>query len=220
MRVLLVEDHYLFGKRVKSFLTRAGYAVDWAQNGLEADVVYWTKERPDLVVLDLDVPGLIWRNWVKSFKKLAQEIPVLALTGNDDAMDVLNTGVDAHLSKRFFKSGKLLATIRTLLRQAAGQSVPNILTVKDIAINLDSHTVMKDNVTITLKRREFALLHKLMTQVGKIVSRHQLIQCLYGDQDAEIESNTIEVYISSLRSKLGNGAIKTLRGVGYMITSD
>ena len=220
MRILLVEDHYAFGKRVKGFLTQAGYAVDWVRSGLEADAAYWAAEHPDLVILDLDVPGLIWRDWIKTFKKLAQDIPVLALTGNDDAMDVLNAGVDSHLSKRFFKSGKLLAETRTLLRQAVGQSASNTLTVKDITINLDSHTVMKDNVTITLHRREFALLHKLMTQAGKVVSRHQLMQCLYGEQEAEIESNTIEVHISMLRRQLGNDTIKTLRGVGYMITGE
>lgn len=220
MRVLLVEDHFAFGRRVKSFLTQAEYVVDWVRNGLEADAAYWAGEHPDLVILDLDVPGLIWRNWVKTFKELAPNVPVLALTSTEDTRDVLNAGVDAHLSKRFFKSTKLLATTRTLLQQSVGQSASNTLTVKDVTINLDNHTVVKDGKTITLHRREFALLHKLMMQAGKVVRRHQLMRSLYGEQEAEIESNAIEVHISMLRRKLGTDTIKTFRGVGYMITND
>lgn len=219
IRILLIEDHQWFGKRIKDFFSRSGYTVDWVCNGIEADANYWAQSSLDLVVMDLDVPGFNWRNWLKDFKELTPSTPILVLSGNAEASHTLNIGVDAYISKRLLKRGKLLATAQGLFRQK-GRPSSNILTVKDITIDLDSHSIIKDGMQIILARAEFALLHKLMKHIGEVVSHDQLIQCLSETQVVGTESNIIDVCISSLRAKLGNDYIQTQWGVGYVVPSE
>ena len=219
MRILFIEDDLLFGERVKKFLSQLEYVVDWVQEIDRSDTVLTNQEHFDLIILDLDVPGLVWRTWLKKFRKHNQNIPILVLTASDEMSETLSAGADAHFSKRFFKKYKLLATIRALLRKSDIQSTSNALNFKDVTMNLDSRKVSVGDRSIDLNRREFAILHKLMSAKGKVVTREQLSQSVYGDE-VLIDSNALEVHLVQLRRKLVGHYIKTIRGVGYTMNED
>lgn len=216
MKLLLVEDDALLGDGVRAGLKQAGFAVDWVQDGLAAKVALDSEEY-DLLVLDLGLPKLSGMDLLKSVRAKRASLPVLILTARDTVADRvagLNAGADDYLVKPF-DLDELIARLNALLRRSAGQVE---LTLQHGAIELTpaSHQVRLAGTDVSMSAREFSLLHTLLLHTGRVHSREQLEQTLYGWGE-EVESNAIEVHVHHLRKKLGGDLIRTLRGVGYVI---
>jgi DNA-binding response OmpR family regulator len=216
MKLLLVEDDALLGDGVRAGLKQAGFAVDWVQDGLAAKVALDSEEY-DLLVLDLGLPKLSGMDLLKLVRAKRASLPVLILTARDTVADRvagLNAGADDYLVKPF-DLDELIARLNALLRRSAGQVE---LTLQHGAIELTpaSHQVRLAGKDVSMSAREFSLLHTLLLHTGRVHSREQLEQTLYGWGE-EVESNAIEVHVHHLRKKLGNDLIRTLRGVGYVI---
>jgi DNA-binding response OmpR family regulator len=211
-----VEDDALLGDGVRAGLKQAGFAVDWVQDGLAAKVALDSEEY-DLLVLDLGLPKLSGMDLLKSVRAKRASLPVLILTARDTVADRvagLNAGADDYLVKPF-DLDELIARLNALLRRSAGQVE---LTLQHGAIELTpaSHQVRLAGTDVSMSAREFSLLHTLLLHTGRVHSREQLEQTLYGWGE-EVESNAIEVHVHHLRKKLGSDLIRTLRGVGYVI---
>jgi DNA-binding response OmpR family regulator len=216
MRVLLVEDDALLGDGIRAGLKQAGFAVDWARDGHAGQLALETEEYA-LLVLDLGLPKLSGMELLKWLRARANKLPVLILTARDtvpDRVGGLDAGADDYLIKPF-DLDELIARLRALLRRSGGQAAPQ-LQHGNIALDPAAHQVYKDGQAVELSAREFTLLHELLLHAGRVQSREQLEQRLYGWGE-EVESNSVEVHIHHLRKKLGNELIRTMRGVGYVI---
>ncbi|MDE1545160.1 response regulator transcription factor [Dechloromonas agitata] len=216
MRILLVEDDPLLGDGLTIGLRQAGFTVDWLQDGKAADQALQT-EHVDLLVLDLGLPGLGGMEVLRRARSRGSALPILVLTARDatgDKIAGLDAGADDYLVKPI-DLDELSARIRALLRRSAGRSAP-VLTVGPVTLDPAAHRVTLNGQAVELAGREFALLQLLLENAGRVLTRSQLEQSLYGWQD-EPESNALEVHIHHLRKKLGSDLIRTLRGVGYSI---
>jgi DNA-binding response OmpR family regulator len=219
MRILLVEDDDLLGDGLRAGLVQAGFSVDWLQDGLSA----WhalEAEPFSAVVLDLSLPRLGGIELLKRLRAAKNPVLVLILTARDavdDRIAGLDSGADDYLVKPC-DLGKLAARLRALIRRAAGQPGA-LLELGPLAIDPAAHGVSFRGKAVELSGREFALLHELAREAGRVLSREQLIQRLYSWGE-EIESNAVEVHIHHLRRKLAPELILTLRGVGYVIPKD
>lgn len=217
MRILLVEDDPQLGDGLTVGLRQTGFAVDWVRDGIAADHALAT-ERFDMVVLDLGLPRLKGMEVLKQARARGQDVPILILTAQDavgDKIAGLDSGADDYLVKPL-DLDELAARIRALARRSAGRAAP-LLIHGDIALDPAAHRVTRNNETVELSTREFALLQLLLENAGRVLTRTQLEQSLYGWRD-EPDSNALEVHIHHLRRKLGNELIRTLRGVGYTIS--
>lgn len=216
MRILLVEDDSLLGDGLRAGLGQDGHAVDWVQDGAAADAAL-RADRFALVVLDLGLPRLAGLDVLRALRARDDATPVLILTARDavaDRIEGLDAGADDYLMKPF-DLGELKARARALVRRAAGRSSPEIRH-GDLVVDPAAHTVALSGHPVELARGEFAILHELLQNVGRVRSREQLEASLHGF-GGEIESNLVEVYVHHLRRKLGAGLIKTVRGVGYLV---
>jgi len=216
MRVLLVEDDALLGDGIRVGLKQAGFAVDLARDGHAAKLALETEEYA-LLVLDLGLPRLSGMELLKWLRARGNRLPVLILTARDTVADRvagLDSGADDYLIKPF-DLDELIARLRALLRRSGGQAEP-LLRHGGIELDPAAHQVRKDGQIIDLSAREFTLLHELLLHAGRVQSREQLEQRLYGWGE-EVESNSVEVHIHHLRRKLGTELIRTLRGVGYVV---
>jgi DNA-binding response OmpR family regulator len=216
VRLLLVEDDNLLGDGICTGLTQAGYTVDWFRNGAQAEAAL-NSDDFDLVVLDLNLPGLSGLEILHNLRQRSNDTPVLILTARDtvdDRVRGLDAGADDYLVKPF-DLDELNARLRALLRRSKGRSAPQL--VHDgIVLDPAAHTIEYNNNPIDLSPREFALLQLLLENIGKVQSRHKLEQALYGWQQ-DVDSNAVEVHIHHLRKKLDSNLIRTVRGVGYVI---
>ncbi|MBU6505335.1 MAG: response regulator [Betaproteobacteria bacterium] len=216
MRTLLVEDDPLLGDGIRAGLKQAGYAVDWARDGQTAKASLETGDYA-LLVLDLGLPKVSGMDLLKWLRTKGNRIPVLVLTARDTVADRvagLDAGADDYLIKPF-DLDELIARLRALSRRSSGQAAP-LLQHGDIELDPAARQVRKDGQHIDLSAREFTLLQELLLHTGRVLSREQLEERLYGWGE-EVESNSVEVHIHHLRKKLGSSLIRTLRGVGYVI---
>ena len=216
MRILLVEDDPELGDGLTIGLRQAGFAVDWVRDGNAADHALHA-ESFDLVVLDLGLPRLSGMEVLTRARARGQAMPVLILTARDatgDKISGLDAGADDYLVKPI-DLDELTARIRALTRRSAGRAAP-LLTHGDLALDPAAHSVTLAGQPVELSRREFSLLQMLLENAGRVLTRSQLEQSLYGWRD-EPDSNALEVHIHHLRKKLGSDLIRTLRGVGYTI---
>ena len=216
MRILLVEDDPELGDGLAIGLRQAGFAVDWLRDGHAADLAL-RDESFDLVVLDLGLPRLSGMEVLKRARDHGQSLPILILTARDatgDKVSGLDAGADDYLVKPI-DLDELSARIRALTRRSAGRAAP-LLVHGELAIDLAAHRVTLAGQAVELSGREFSLLHMLLENAGRVLTRSQLEQSLYGWHD-EPDSNALEVHIHHLRKKLGSELIRTLRGVGYTI---
>lgn len=219
MRLLLVEDDRLLGNGIEVGLKQAGFTVDWAKDGREAQLALQTTEY-EIVVLDRGLPRVGGMELLAELRKRGSDLPVMLLTARDtvrDRIEGLEAGADDYLVKPF-DLAELIARIRALLRRAHGRSVPQI-EYRDLKISPDSLSVTRGAETIQLSARECAILTDLLEHRGTALSRARLEESLYGWNE-EVESNAVEVHIHNLRKKLGSDLIKTIRGVGYLIQRD
>ncbi len=216
MRVLVVEDEPNLQRQLKSALEAAGYAVDAASDGEDGHYLGST-ENYDAVVLDLGLPELDGLTVLDRWRKAGLIMPVLLLTARDswsDKVAGLDAGADDYLAKPF-QTEEVIARLRALIRRAAGQATSE-LTAGGVRLDSRSGRVTLDGEPVKLTAQEFKLLSYLMHHKGKVVSRTELIEHIY-DQDFDRDSNTIEVFITRIRKKLGPDLISTTRGLGYSL---
>ncbi|MCX7111694.1 MAG: response regulator [Candidatus Methylumidiphilus sp.] len=216
MRILLAEDDTMIGKSVQIGLKREGYAVDWVRDGVAAELSL-ANGTYELLLLDLGLPRKSGLEILASLRAKKNPIPVLILTARDavsDRVKGLDGGADDYLVKPF-DLDELSARIRALIRRQVGRSAP-LIEHGELTVNPVSHEVNLSGTQVTLSAREYALLAALLERPGIPLSRSQLEESIYGWGE-EVESNTVEVYIHSLRRKLGQGWIVNVRGVGYLI---
>jgi DNA-binding response OmpR family regulator len=215
MRVLLVEDDTLLGDGIHAGLIQHGAAIDWVKNGKAAELAL-EANRYDAMILDLNIPQGDGLKVLQNLRASGNTLPVLILTARDtiaDRVKGLDSGADDYMTKPF-DLAELDARLRALIRRSKGRAAPE-LRHGDLVINPASLTVTRNNEIIPLSRREFALLHILLENMNKVLSRERLEESLYAWKD-EVESNAVEVHIHRLRKKLGTDLIRTIRGVGYI----
>ncbi len=221
MRVLIIEDEERLAANIaRSLREGAGYAVDIAPDGEEGLFLAQSNEY-DVILLDLMLPKVDGVALLTQVRKAGGETPVLVVTARDDKESVvtlLNAGADDYLTKPF-DLGELLARTKALIRRGKGQRSP-ILTIADLELNTVKRSVQRGGRSITLTAMEYRVLEYLAHRPGAVVSKTELLEHLY-DYNWEKFSNVIEVYISGLRRKLGDGSahplIHTLRGQGYVL---
>jgi two-component system response regulator QseB len=216
MRLLLVEDDAMIGESVRTGLQQDGFALDWVQDGRAAELALEANAY-DLLLLDLGLPRKAGLEVLASLRRRGDAIPVLVLTARDavaDRVKGLDTGADDYLVKPFDLE-ELAARVRALLRRKSGRADP-VIQAGGLIIDPATHEVSMNGTPVALSAREFALLHALAARPGVVYSRAQLEEKLYG-WGREVESNTVEVYVHSLRRKLGANLIHNVRGVGYMV---
>jgi DNA-binding response OmpR family regulator len=216
VRLLLVDDDKPLADALQSVLEASGYAVDRAENGEEGLYLGQT-EGYDLVILDLGLPGLGGLEVLESWRSTGLAFPVLILTARGTWREKvlgLKAGADDYLAKPFHAE-ELLARLGALLRRAHGRAAPEIAG-DDFTLDEDRQCAVRhDGSRVTLTGTEFRLLRYFMLNRDKVLSKARLTEHVY-DQDFDLDSNVIEVYVRRLREKLGSGLIETRRGQGYV----
>lgn len=216
MRVLLVEDDDLLGSAVQAGLEQAGYTVDWLRDGRLAAAAL-SDDEPDLLVLDLGLPGKDGLQVLRELRGRDSNLPVLILTARDtldDRIGGLDTGADDYLVKPF-DLGELTARLRAIARRRGGRATP-LIEHGDLVFDPAARSVSVGGQQVDLPAKALAILEALLDRPGIPLSRERLEQILYGWGEG-VESNAVEVHIHHLRKKLGKERIRTIRGLGYMI---
>lgn len=216
MRLLIVEDEPTLARQLRETLEGAGYAVDVANDGEEGHFL-GSSESYDAVVLDLGLPEMDGLTVLDKWRKADIGIPVLVLTARDswsDKVAGLDAGADDYLAKPF-QMEELIARLRALIRRSTGNASSE-LEAGDVRLDTRSGRVTLAGTPVRLTAQEYKLLAYLMHHKGKVVSRTELIEHIY-DQDFDRDSNTIEVFITRIRKKLGADLIQTIRGLGYSL---
>lgn len=220
MRVLIVEDDEMLGDAVKTHVHRQGHAVDWTLSCDEAEASI-AAAAYDLILLDLRLPDGSGLDILKGLRARSDEVPVIIMTAHDQVSDRiagLNAGADDYLVKPV-DLGELQARIHAVSRRYGTHKLP-ALTINGISVYPSERRIVgAGGEDIQLSSREWAVLERLIARKRAIVSKGQIEEALYAF-GAEVESNTVEVYVSRLRRKLGKDAIETVRGIGYRISSD
>ncbi|MFD3515228.1 response regulator transcription factor [Streptomyces sp. NPDC058657] len=219
MRLLIVEDEKRLAVSLAKGLTAEGFAVDVVHDGLEG--LHLAGEQPyDLVVLDIMLPGMNGYRVCATLRAAGNDVPILMLTAKDgeyDEAEGLDTGADDYLTKPF-SYVVLLARIRALLRRrGAGPSSP-LLTVGALTLDTAARRVHRGGTEVTLTAKEFAVLEQLALRPGAVVSKTEMLEHVW-DFAYEGDPNIVEVYISTLRRKLGAARIQTVRGAGYRLVA-
>jgi DNA-binding response OmpR family regulator len=216
MRVLLVEDDLMIGESVGKGLRSEGFTVDWVRDGRHAELAL-ENEVYSLVLLDLGLPRKDGLELLQDLRGRGHTLPVLIITARDavpDRVRGLDSGADDYLIKPF-DLAELLARMRALLRRHSGRAA-GLIELGTLSLDPATHEVRYRGQSVNLSAREFALLHALLEEPGKVLSREQLEDRLYGWGE-EVESNAVEVHIHNLRRKLDPRIIRNVRGVGYRI---
>jgi len=219
MRILLVEDDPMIGESVVDGLKAEGYAVDWVRDGQQAESAV-TATPYALVLLDLGLPRRDGIEVLRTIRERRLDVPVLVMTARDtvrDRIKGLDTGADDYLVKPF-NLDELSARVRALLRRAAGRAEP-VIERGQLVINPATREVTWGGAPVALSAREYALLAALAERPGLVLSRAQLEERLYGWNEA-VGSNAVEVHIHNVRKKLGDGAIRNVRGLGYTLATE
>ena len=216
MRLFLVEDDTALNQRLKTALSEAGFAVDVAENGLDAEAM-GDAATYDAVVLDLGLPGRTGLEVLQHWRGRGNAVPVLILAARDawyERVDGLRAGADDYLGKPFYVE-ELIARLNALIRRSTGQAGRR-LCVGGMLLDEDRQALMAPNgSTVLLTGMEFRLLRYFMLHPGQILSKTRLREHVY-DWDEDPDSNVIEVYVRRLREKCGKDIIHTRRGQVYV----
>ena len=216
MRVLLIEDDPILGAAVRDQIAADGHTVDWATRLEEARDCMGTVSY-GLVLLDLMLPDGSGLAFLKQRRAARDATPVIILAARDQISDRiagLNAGADDYLVKPF-DLAELSARTGAVARRYAGNPNP-LVEVGDLEIDLAARTVRRGGVPVALTAREWVLFEAFAQRPGALLSKSQIEERLYSF-DAEVESNTIEVYVGRIRRKLGHDIIETVRGMGYRL---
>jgi two-component system OmpR family response regulator len=218
MRLLLVEDDVALVENLRPRLQKLGYVVEWSDNGVDAEFLA-QQENFDGIILDLGLPQKSGLEVLVNLRRKKQVTPVLILTARDswqERVDGLKAGADDYLGKPFHFE-ELTARLEAILRRQFGR-LDNSLQYQDLVLDLDRQTLTsKDGKNTQLTAIEFRLLRHLMTTPNKIISKTELSEHIYEEEQLK-DSNVIEVYVNRLRTILGKPWIKTFRGQGYRLT--
>ncbi|QUS57682.1 response regulator transcription factor [Pseudovibrio brasiliensis] len=219
MRVLLVEDERLIADAIKAFLERHEFIVDWVDDGLLAEDALRTGEF-DLVILDLGLPGQDGLEFLRAVRDDKADVPILILSAREttkNRIDGLNLGADDYLTKPFDME-ELLARCRALVRRSVGRT-RMLLQHGALTLDLDQKKACYNSAEVVLQPLAFRLLTILLERRGRVVSKSDLMEKLYGWEE-NAESNVLEVYVSQIRRKTTSKLIRTIRGVGYIVDED
>jgi two-component system OmpR family response regulator/two-component system response regulator QseB len=219
MRILLAEDDPLLGDGLRAGLRQHGFQVDWVRDGAAAEREL-RAEPYAAAVLDLGLPLKDGLDVLSALRRAGIALPVLVLTARDavaDRVRGLDRGADDYVVKPV-DLDELAARLRALVRRAHGQP-QDVLRTSDVVLDPAARRVTRAGQDVLLAGREFDLLHALLLNAGRVMSREQLEQHLYS-WGQEVESNAIEVHVHHLRRKLGAALVETVRGVGYVVRRD
>nr|WP_245223933.1 response regulator transcription factor [Rhizobium halophytocola] len=216
VRVLLVEDDSVLGEAVRDHVASSGHAVDWVgtlgEAGAAAGAVVY-----GLILLDLRLPDGSGVDFLRTLRRRSVDTPVIILTAHDqisDRIEGLKSGADDYLVKPF-DLDELSARILAVSRRYGGRISP-ALHWGPLTVQLNDRIARLDGKDVALSSREWAVLEALIDRPGAIVSKQQIDEALYAF-GSEVESNTVEVYVSRLRKKLGRQVVETVRGLGYRL---
>lgn len=219
MRVLVAEDEAVLAEQLVEALRGAGYAVDAAPDGEQADFLAQT-ETYDAIVLDLGLPRMDGLTALRKWREAGLSMPVLILTAraswNEKVLGI-DSGADDYLGKPF-RMEELLARLRGLIRRATGRATSE-LRCGGVTLDTRLGQVTCAGSPVRLTSHEFRVLSYLMHHCGRVVSQTELTEHIYA-QDFERDSNTVEVFIARLRRKLGPSQIQTIRGLGYRMGAE
>ena len=216
MRILLVEDDPLLGDGLRAGLRQLGFQVDWVRDGVAAEREL-RAEPYAAAVLDLGLPLQDGMDVLAAVRRAGVVLPVLVLTARDavpERIRGLDAGADDYIVKPV-DLHELAARLRALVRRAHGQP-HECLRAQDVVLDPAARSVRQAGLPVILSAREFDLLHALMLNAGRVLTREQLAAHLYSWGE-EVESNAVEVHIHHLRRKLGRELIRTVHGHGYLI---
>jgi DNA-binding response OmpR family regulator len=222
-KVLIVEDEQGIVELLKARLEPEGFQVVAAYNGQEG-LRAVTEARPDLIILDLTLPGLDGIELCRRIRRQPEtaRLPILVLSGKSEEIDkvvLLELGADDYVTKPF-NTKELVARVKTLLRRASSPDLPRVLRVGTLEVDLERHIVLVASQPIAITAKEFELLKVLLEARERTLTRAFLLERVweYGE-DLEIETRTVDVHIRSLRKKLASegSRIITVRNVGYRL---
>lgn len=214
---MVVEDDANIAALVRTYLERDGFQVLWVRSG-ESALAELDRHPVRLVVLDLGLPGI---DGLEVCRRIGGRMPVVMLSARDEVADRivgLELGADDYLPKPF-SPRELTARIRAVLRRSARVDEPALLTLGPVTLSPSAREARVDGREITLTQREFDLLEYLMVRSGRVVTRDELLEAVWGFV-APGQTRTVEVHLAQLRKKLGHPElILTVRGVGYKATA-
>ena len=221
-RILFAEDEPKLSQVTREELMRLNYEVDVANDGFEAEKLF-QQHLYSLVILDINLPNKNGLILCKEFRQLNTHIPIIMLTALgeiQDKIDAFNLGADDYIVKPFHFD-ELFARIKVFLKRSESSSeTPEIIQVGDLEIDIDKRLVSRYGQTINLTAKEFALMVLLTRNKGKVISKHELLEKIWG-LSYDTGTNTIEVYISFLRNKIDKPfevkLIHTKPGFGYYV---
>ena len=218
----MVEDEPLIARALVDGLRGEGYAVDHTARGDEA-VWMATEQAYDAILLDVMLPGMNGYLVCRTLRQQGTTTPIVMLTAKDgeyDQAEGLDTGADDYVTKPF-SFVVLLARLRAVMRRGQAARLP-VLRVGGLELDPSDHRVTRDGVPIEVTPREFSLLRYLMHHAGRAVTKQELVEGVWGDD--EIDANVVQVYVGYLRRKVdepfGTATIQTVRGVGYRVDAD
>jgi len=222
MRILLVEDDTALQTSLSGILRDAGYAVDVSGDGIEG--LFFGEEYPiDLAIIDLGLPGMSGLELIRSLRKQERDFPILILTARSewqDKVEGLESGADDYLTKPFHPE-ELKARVGALLRRSAGRAQP-LVELGPLTIDLVSQRVFRGEEEIELTTYEYKVFEYLLMHPDEVVTKTVLSEHIY-EEDADRDSNVIEVFIGRLRKKIDPGGelnpVETLRGRGYRLNT-
>lgn len=223
MRVLVIEDEPQIRSQLVDRLQATGYVVDASGDGEEG--LYFGNEYPiDIAIVDLGLPKIAGIDIIRRWRQADRRFPILILTARgrwQDKVQGLEAGADDYLVKPF-EMEELLARVRALIRRSSGWAEP-VLTSGPVLLDTSSQTVQVNGTAVDLTAYEYRLLEYLMLHAGEVVSKSELTDHLYAEDD-DRDSNVLEVLVARLRRKLdpdrSYGPIQTLRGRGYLVRLD
>lgn len=221
MRVLVIEDDATLGAALQEFLAGQGYAVDWLKDGEHVPGAV-SAQSYDLLLLDLNLPGMSGLDVLRALRRQGEQVPVLVLTARDaleDRVAGLDAGADDYVTKPF-ELAELAARVRAFARRRTGQAQP-MLEAGPLVFDTVNREVRASDRRIALSVRELSVLEMLMGRLGRVVTKRQIVNSLSA-WDADFSENAVEVYVYRLRKRLeGCGvSIQTVRGFGYLLDVD
>ncbi|MFF9603513.1 response regulator transcription factor [Streptomyces sp. NPDC014684] len=220
MRLLIVEDEKRLAVSLAKGLRAEGFAVDVVHDGTEG-LRLASEGVHDLVVLDIMLPGLNGYRVCAALRAAGHDVPILMLTAKDgeyDEAEGLDTGADDYLTKPF-SYVVLVARVKALLRRRGSAGASPVLRAGGLVVDRATRRVSRDGTEVTLTTKEFAVLEQLATRAGQVVGKPEILEHVW-DFAYDGDPNIVEVYVSTLRRKLGTDTIQTVRGAGYrMVTS-
>lgn len=217
MRILVVEDEVKIANGLAKGLGAEGYVVDIANDGDQAETLM-SAGNYDLVLLDWMIPGKHdGPALVKLWRERKEQVPILMLTARGrvgDRVEGLDAGADDYLAKPF-SFDELLARVRALLRRPKAHA-GNTFTIGPVSLNVITRTLHRGDQPVHLTAKEFQLLEYLMRHEGEVISKDQLLDHVWDDED-RVQHNTVETFVANVRKKIGADVIQTVRGYGYKV---